>query len=159
MAFKLNSPAFRNEEDIPRRHTCEGEDLSPALDWVGVPEGTQSLALIVDDPDAPDPRAPKMTFVHWVAYNLPPDAGGLPEGAGSHNLPEGAGEGINDFKRVGWGGPCPPVGQHRYYFKLYALDERLPDLGRPTKTLLEEAMKGHVLGETMLLGVYEKQGV
>ena len=112
--FRITSTAFADEEEIPTKHTCEGEDISPALQWASAPEGTQSLALIVDDPDAPDPDAPKMVWVHWVLYNLPPDSQGLPEGVAAEALPEGTCEGYNDWKATGWGGPCPPIGRHRY---------------------------------------------
>lgn len=158
MAMKLTSPSFGQETEIPRKHTCEGEDLSPALEWAALPDGTRSLALIVDDPDAPDPRAPKMVFVHWVLYNIPPDAQRLPEAVRPPDLPRGTLEGMTDFKRTGWGGPCPPVGRHRYFFKLYALDTELPDLGQPTKDALLEAMEGHVLAEAQLVGTYQKKG-
>lgn len=157
-ALTLTSTAFAHNGEIPARHTCEGQDVSPPLAWSGLPAGTKSLALIVDDPDAPDPKAPKTTWVHWVLYNLPAAGGGLPEGGGTDGLPAGTREGTNDWKRTGWGGPCPPVGRHRYFFKLYALDAELPDLGRPTKARLEEAMKGHVLGRAELVGTYEKSG-
>jgi Raf kinase inhibitor-like YbhB/YbcL family protein len=118
-----------------------------------VPAGTRSLALIVDDPDAPDPAAPRMTWVHWVLYNLPPDLTGLPEGAA---LPPGARAGTNDFRRTRYGGPCPPIGRHRYFFKLYALDTVLPDLGAVTKSGLEQAMQGHVLAQAVLMGTYQR---
>lgn len=154
MGFTLTSPAFAPGGEIPKKHTCDGPDVSPALEWSGVPEGTKTLALIVDDPDAPDPKAPKMTWVHWVLYNLPP-AGGLAEGAAG-NLPAGTLEGLNDWKRAGWGGPCPPTGRHRYFFKLYALTTALPDLEKPTKAQLEESMKGRVAGQATLLGTYER---
>ena len=127
-----------------------------ALAWSGVPEGTKSLALIVDDPDAPDPAAPKRTWVHWVLYNLPPEAGGLDAAASPDLLPLGARQGRNDWGRTGYGGPCPPIGRHRYFHKLYALDTVLPDLGEPTKAALEKAMQGHVLGKSELVGTYEK---
>lgn len=156
MALALTSSAFANGGEIPARFTCEGEDVSPALAWSGLPAGTRSLALIVDDPDAPDPRAPKMTWVHWVLYDLPPGADGLPEAVAPSALPAGTREGVNDWKRTGWGGPCPPIGRHRYFFKLYALDAELPDLGRPTKARLEEALQGHVLARAELVGTYEK---
>jgi len=152
----LRSPAFADGAAIPIRHTCEGTDASPALEWSSVPAGAKSLALVVDDPDAPDPRAPRMTWVHWVLYDLPPTSAGLPEAVG-HALPGGTRQGVNDWKRTGWGGPCPPIGRHRYFFKLYALDALLGDLGNPTKARLEAAMKGHVLAEAQLLGTYEKQ--
>lgn len=154
--MKLESPAFAPQGEIPARFTCEGGDVSPPLAWSGLPAGTKSLALVVDDPDAPDPKAPKMTWVHWVLYNLPADAGGLAEGAGSAGLPAGAKQGLNDWQRAGYGGPCPPIGQHRYFHKLYALDTVLPDLGKPSKARLEQAMQGHVLGKAELVGVYQK---
>jgi Raf kinase inhibitor-like YbhB/YbcL family protein len=156
MSLALTSPSFRNGDKIPRRHSCEGPDASPALSWAGAPAGTMSFALIVDDPDAPDPAAPKMTWVHWVLYDLPATTTGLAEAIAPSALPAGTREGKNDWKRTGWGGPCPPIGRHRYFFKLYALDAILPDLGSPTKAALEQAMKGHVLGETSLMGTYQK---
>lgn len=155
MSLTLTSPAFAHEGEIPSRYTCQGEDVSPALAWRDVPEGTVALAMIVDDPDAPDPAAPKMTWVHWVLYDLPPLAGGLAEKV--VELPGGTREGLNDWKRTGWGGPCPPIGRHRYFFKLYALDTQLGDLGQPDKTALEAAMAGHVLAEARLMGTYEKR--
>jgi Raf kinase inhibitor-like YbhB/YbcL family protein len=157
MALSLTSPAFQNGGDIPSTHTCEGKDVSPPLAWSGAPPGTRSLALIVDDPDAPDPKAPKMTWVHWVLYDLPPTSAGLAGAISSKDLPPGTREGVNDWKRTGYGGPCPPIGQHRYFFKLYALDTALPDLGSPTKAKLEKAMEGHVLDKAELVGGYQKQ--
>ena len=157
MALSLRSPSFEHEGAIPAKHTCQGDDTAPALEWSGAPAGTKSFALIVDDPDAPDPRAPKMTFVHWVLYNLPAAAVGLPDGATAADLPPGTREGINDFRRTGYGGPCPPIGRHRYFHKLYALDVLLPDLRTPTKAALEAAMRGHVLAEAQLMGSYEKR--
>jgi Raf kinase inhibitor-like YbhB/YbcL family protein len=154
MALTLTSPAFEHQGKIPRVHTCEGRDLSPPLAWSGAPAGTRSLALVVDDPDAPDPARPRMTWVHWVLYDLPADSEGLEEGASA--LPPGTREGRNDWKRTGWGGPCPPIGRHRYFFKLYALDTVLPDLGKPTKGDLERAMEGHVLEKTERIGTYQK---
>jgi Raf kinase inhibitor-like YbhB/YbcL family protein len=130
--------------------------VSPPLQWRNLPAGTKSLVLIVDDPDAPDPRAPRMTWVHWVLVNLPTDAGGLPQGIPSSGLPPGTVEGLNDWKRTGYGGPCPPVGQHRYFHKLYALDVVLAGLVRPTKTQVEAAMQGHVLARAELVGTYQK---
>ncbi|HEX9243710.1 MAG TPA: YbhB/YbcL family Raf kinase inhibitor-like protein [Anaeromyxobacter sp.] len=156
LSFSLTSPSFSDGATIPIGHTCEGEDLSPALAWTAAPTGTRSFALVVDDPDAPDPKAPRMTWVHWLVYDLPPDTTGLPEGVG-HALPAGARQGVNDWKRTGWGGPCPPIGRHRYFFKLYALDALLGDLGVPAKPALEAALKGHVLAEARLVGTYEKQ--
>jgi Raf kinase inhibitor-like YbhB/YbcL family protein len=151
----LTSIAFAPNAEIPTAHTCEGADRAPALAWGDPPPGTQAFALIVDDPDAPDPKAPKMTWVHWVAYNLPPTTRGLPEGGKLTS----AHEGINDWKRTGWSGPCPPIGRHRYFFKLYALDTMLPALKSPTKAALESAMEGHVLAKAELVGTYQKKAV
>lgn len=156
MAFEITSPGFAAMGSIPRRHTCEGEDVSPELRWSGVPDGTQSLVLIVDDPDAPDPAAPKMTWVHWVLCNIPASCSGIDEDAQTTGLPPGTHEGRNDWHRIGYGGPCPPIGQHRYFHKLYALDIRLPDMAAPTKAELEQAMEGHVLASASLMGTYQK---
>ena len=156
MNWKLTSTAFQHQGSIPTRYTCEGEDVSPPLQWTEPPAGTRSLALIVDDPDAPDPRAPRVVWVHWVLYNLPADASGLPEAVAPRDLPEGTGQGLNDWKRLGYGGPCPPIGRHRYFFKLYALDTRLDGLNGPTKSQVLKAMEGHVLGEAELVGTYQK---
>lgn len=152
-SFSLHSSAYSEGGAIPARYTCDGEDISPPFAWDGAPAGTRSFALIMDDPDAPDPAAPQMTWVHWVLYNLPPETRMLPE-AGSRHLPTGTREGVNDWKRTGYGGPCPPIGRHRYFLKLYALNALLPDLHKPTKADLETAMRGHVLGETRLMGTY-----
>ncbi|HZR81107.1 MAG TPA: YbhB/YbcL family Raf kinase inhibitor-like protein [Candidatus Binatia bacterium] len=157
MAFALRSPAFPANGEIPTKHTCEGEDVSPALEWSDVPPSAQSLALVVDDPEAPDPKAPQRVWVHWVVYDVPPSATGLPEGAKGSSLPQNAKQGVNDWKRSGYGGPCPPIGRHRYFFKLYALDTALPSLRDPTKSQLEDAMRGHVVGEAQLIGTYEKR--
>jgi Raf kinase inhibitor-like YbhB/YbcL family protein len=156
MAFILTSPAFVNNGKIPAQYTCDGVDISPPLSWSDAPQGTRSFALIVDDPDAPDPKAPKVTWVHWVIYNIPADVQSLPEDAARHGLPAGAQQGLNDSKRVGYNGPCPPIGRHRYFHKLHALDTVLQDLGHPTKAQLLSAMQGHVLAETQLVGTYEK---
>ena len=158
MAFTLRSSAFDQGAEIPRRHSCEGDDASPPLAWSAPPAGTRSFALIVDDPDAPDPKAPKRTWVHWVVYDLPADARALAEGAGAGALPPGARSGKNDWGRPDWGGPCPPIGRHRYFHKLYALDTQLGDLRTPTKAALARAMEGHVLGQSELMGTYEKKG-
>jgi Raf kinase inhibitor-like YbhB/YbcL family protein len=158
MPLTLTSTAFSEGETIPTRHTCEGEDISPTLQWDHIPSGTESLVLIVDDPDAPDPAAPKMTWVHWVLYNLPPETSRLPEGIAPGELPQGTGEGINDWQRTGYGGPCPPIGRHRYYHKLYALNTRLEGLSQPTKQELLNAMAGHVIEESVLMGTYRKSG-
>jgi hypothetical protein len=156
MSMTIKSPAFSNKGEIPKRYTCDGEDISPALEWTDLPEGAKSLVLIVDDPDAPDPAAPKMTYVHWVLYNIPPQASGLAEGVAPQDLPEGTKEGLNDWKRTGYGGPCPPIGRHRYFHKLYALDVVLPDLGKPNKGELEKAMEGHILWKAELVGTYQR---
>ena len=155
MNFALTSPAFMHNSSIPALYTCDGKDISPALNWSGVPQNAKSLVLIVDDPDAPDPAAPKMTWVHWVLYNIPPTATGLAEAISDSALPPGTLQGLNDWKRTGYGGPCPPIGRHRYYHKLYALDTVLPDLKRPTKTRVEQAMQGHILEQAVLLGTYQ----
>ncbi|HLK89424.1 MAG TPA: YbhB/YbcL family Raf kinase inhibitor-like protein [Polyangia bacterium] len=155
MAMTLTSPSFEEGGEIPRRHTCQGEDLSPALAWTDVPVGARTLALIVDDPDAPDPAAPKTTWVHWVVSGIPAAATGLPEGAGTA-LPTGARAGKNDWGRAAWGGPCPPIGRHRYFFKLFALDLSLPPDEVANKAELEKAMRGHVLASAQLIGTYQK---
>jgi Raf kinase inhibitor-like YbhB/YbcL family protein len=152
--MELSSPSFNALGPIPKRHTCEGADVAPPLQWSGVPQGAKSLALIVDDPDAPDPAAPKQTWVHWVVIDLPPGETTLPHG--SKSLPAGAREGLNDWHRAGYGGPCPPIGRHRYFFKLYALDTWLPGLRQPTKTQVEHAMQGHILAQAELVGTYQK---
>ena len=157
MPLTLTSPAFQHNGEIPARFTCDGEDISPALSWSGLPRGARSLALIVDDPDAPDPAAPKMTWVHWVLYNIPVEANGLPEGVGEKDLPPGTRQAITDFKRARYGGPCPPIGRHRYFHKLYALDAMLPELERPTKREVEAAMQGHILERAELIGTYQRR--
>ncbi len=155
MTLTLKSTAFADGQEIPREYTCDGADVSPPLVWSGVPEGTESLVLIVDDPDAPDPAAPKMTWVHWVLYNLPPSTTELAAGVPPADLPSGTREGLNDWKRTGYGGPCPPIGRHRYFHKLYALNVTLPEVEPPTKAALEEAMAGHVLASAELVGTYK----
>ena len=152
--MELSSTAFAPGGDIGRRYSCEGEDLAPPLSWRDIPPGAKTLVLIVDDPDAPDPAAPTMTWVHWILFDIPPDAAGLAEGGTP--LPCGTREGLNDWKRTRYGGPCPPIGRHRYFFKLYALDTALPDLHRPTKAMLEQAMQGHVIDHSELVGTYQK---
>ena len=154
--FQVSSTAFGSGAEIPKPHTCEGGDRSPPLAWTGLPPSTKSIAVVVDDPDAPDPAAPKTTWVHWVLYDLPATASGLPEA--TKELPPGSREGLNDWKRTGYGGPCPPVGRHRYFHKVYALDVVLPDLGSPTKADLEKAMQGHIVGKGELVGTYQKSG-
>lgn len=156
MALSLTSPVFAHNGSIPKNYTCQGKDISPALTWKGLPEGTKSLALIVDDPDAPDPDAPKRVYVHWVLYNIPATASGLQEAVTASTLPRGTQQGKNDWGRTGYGGPCPPIGRHRYFHKLYALDTVLPDLKQPDKAALEKAMDGHILEKAELVGTYEK---
>jgi len=157
MTLRIASTAFAPDGAIPAVHTCEGKDLSPPLAWSGAPAGTRSFGLIVDDPDAPDPAAPQTTWVHWVLYDIDAAATGLPEGARAAQLPAGTREGRNDWGRTGYGGPCPPIGLHRYFHKLYALDTVLPDLERPDKAALEKAMKGHILAQAQLVGTYQKK--
>lgn len=142
-------------EEIPSKHTCEGLDSSPALFWLNPPALTSTFVLIVDDPDAPDPKAPKMTWVHWVLYNIPSSARELKESI--KELPQGTLDGVNDWGRTGYGGPCPPIGRHRYFFKLYALSRELPALRRPAKKDVEKAMEGLVLGKAELIGTYQKK--
>jgi Raf kinase inhibitor-like YbhB/YbcL family protein len=157
MPLVLKSPDFAHQGEIPKQFTCQGDDHSPALSWSGIPENTKSLVLIVDDPDAPDPAKPKMTWVHWLLYNIPPTVTELPEAVAASNLPARTLQGKNDWKRTGYGGPCPPIGRHRYFHKLLALDIELPDLKQPTKAQLEAAMKGHILEQAELIGTYQKQ--
>jgi Raf kinase inhibitor-like YbhB/YbcL family protein len=171
MPMIIMSPSFKHDGVIPARHTCDGLNISPLLRWTGVPVGSKSLALIVDDPDAPNPDAPnpdapnpdapnpdapKMTWVHWVVYNIPPDTNGLPETASAEGLPPGTLQGLNDWRDTGYQGPCPPIGKHRYFFKLYALDIVLPDMKRPAKATVEKAMQGHVLAQSDLIGLYQR---
>jgi Raf kinase inhibitor-like YbhB/YbcL family protein len=157
MAFALTSPHFDANGGIPARFTCEGQDISPALQWTNPPAGTRSFALIVDDPDAPDPARPQRTWVHWVLYNLPASVRSLEAGVGAEGtLPSNTTQGLNDWKRAGYGGPCPPIGRHRYIFKLYALDRALEGASHMTKADLEQAMKGHILAQAELVGTYAK---
>jgi Raf kinase inhibitor-like YbhB/YbcL family protein len=154
----VTSASFPPSGPIPTKYTCEGSDTSPALAWSDAPSATKSLAVIVDDPDAPDPAAPKEVFVHWVLYDVPATAKQLPEGVKSAaNVRGGARDGKNDYGKAGWSGPCPPKGRHRYFFRVYALDTVLPDLGLPTKAELEKAMSGHVIAKGEVVGTYEKQ--
>jgi Raf kinase inhibitor-like YbhB/YbcL family protein len=156
MSLTLTSTAFNHNSPIPSKYTCSGKDVSPPLKWSGVPAQAKSLVLIVDDPDAPDPNAPKMTWVHWVLYNLPPYSDGLAEAIAANALPEGTLQGTNDWNRAGYGGPCPPIGRHRYFFKLYALDTMLSQLKTPDKAQVEKASLGHVLDSAELVGTFEK---
>jgi Raf kinase inhibitor-like YbhB/YbcL family protein len=155
MTLVLTSPAFAAGGSMPREYTCDGGESSPPLTWSGAPAGTQSFAVIVDDPDVPDPAAPKRTWVHWVVWDLPPGTTHLEAGA-SGRLPGAGREGMNDSRGRGWDGPCPPIGRHRYVHKLYALDRMLGELRDPTKAGLLRAMQGHVLGSAELVGTYER---
>ena len=157
MTMTVTSPAFAAGAEIPRRFTCEGADTSVPLTWSGAPAGTKSFVLIADDPDAPDPLAPTRTYVHWVLYDIPATVTSLAEGA-SLRLPSAVREGVNDWTRSGWGGPCPPVGRHRYFFTVVALDAMLGDLGQPDKAALLRAMQGHELARGELVGTYQKAG-
>ncbi|HVV81673.1 MAG TPA: YbhB/YbcL family Raf kinase inhibitor-like protein [Kofleriaceae bacterium] len=152
--MKLTSTAFTEGSEIPTQYTCEGADRSPPLAWSDVPAGTKSFALIVDDPDAPDPAAPKRVYVHWVLYDIPAGTTAAVEGS----APAGARAGKNDWGKAHYGGPCPPIGRHRYFFKLHALDTTLGDRGALGKKELLEAMEGHVLAEATLMGTYQKVG-
>jgi Raf kinase inhibitor-like YbhB/YbcL family protein len=154
----LTSPDFPNGGPIPQRCTCEGQDLPPRLVWQGVPEQARSLVLIVDDPDAPDPAAPQRVWVHWVLYDMPSSVRKLPAQGGDRAVPAGTRQGKNDWDRTGYGGPCPPTGRHRYFFKLYALDTVLGDLQAPTKGKVEQAMHQHVIANATLMGTYQKEG-
>ena len=156
MTMELRSSAFSHQGEIPREYTCDGENSSPPLAWSGIPAGTKSLALIVDDPDAPDPKAPKLVYVHWVLYNIPPDAAGLAAAVQPDQLPAGTRAGRNDWGRTGYGGPCPPIGRHRYFHKLYALDKVLRDLGQPTKAQVLAVIEEHILAEAQLVGTYQR---
>ena len=156
MTLSIQSKSFKHNEMIPVRYTCDGQDISPPLEWSGIPVGAKSLGLIVDDPDAPDPAAPKMTWVHWVLYNISIEVQGLEKNIPAASLPAGTKEGINDWGRTGYGGPCPPIGKHRYFFKLYALDIVFADFQQPTKALVEKAFEGHILAKAELVGTYQR---
>jgi Raf kinase inhibitor-like YbhB/YbcL family protein len=156
MTLKVTSSAFQQGGSIPSQYTCEGKDISPPIAWSGAPSGGKTIAMIVDDPDAPDPAKPQRVYVHWVVYNIPVATGSLPENASKKGMPKGAVQGKNDWGRPEFGGPCPPIGRHRYFFKLYALDTELNGLSAPTKADLEQAMKGHVLDSGELMGTYQK---
>jgi Raf kinase inhibitor-like YbhB/YbcL family protein len=151
MEIKLTSTAFKNGEMIPRKYTCDGPDVSPHLAWAGIPAGTKSLVLVCDDPDAP-----RGAWVHWVIFNLPPDVRELEEDVPKQkDLSNGARQGVNDFGRVGYGGPCPPA-LHRYYFKIYALDTAVALAAGATKAQVMRAIEGHVLGQGELMGKYKR---
>jgi hypothetical protein len=141
--------------EIPVAFTCDGENISPELSWSDIPKNAKSLVLIVDDPDAPNPAAPKLTWVHWLLYNIPVTSTQLPKAISSAALPKNALEGKNDWKKTGYGGACPPLGKHRYFHKLYALDTVLPDLHEPNKAKLAQAMLGHIIEKSQLIGTYQ----
>lgn len=158
MSLRITSPAFSDQGAIPSKYTCEGDDLSPPLQWTGAPEGTKSFALIMDDPDAPDPAKPQRVYVHWVVYNIPATVKGFDENAWKGKLPSGTQTGTNDWGKQAWGGPCPPIGRHRYFFKIYALDTTVSGLSSPSKKDIEDAIKGHILAQAQLMGTYQKAG-
>ncbi len=152
--IKLTSTAFKEGEAIPRGYTCDGANVSPPLEWTGMPKSAKTIAIIADDPDAPSG-----TFVHWVLYNLPAEGLGLIENTPpAETLKGGGAQGKNDFEKIGYGGPCPPSGTHRYFFKLYALDSELPLKPGATKAEVEKAMEGHTIGQAQLMGTYNRKG-
>ncbi|MDD3815016.1 MAG: YbhB/YbcL family Raf kinase inhibitor-like protein [Desulfocapsaceae bacterium] len=156
MSLSISSPAFADNSQIPLTYTCDGRNISPPLQWTGIPASTKSLVLIIDDPDAPDPAAPRMTWVHWLLYNIPATTSGLAEGIAPNALPQGTLSGRGDNKKTTYGGPCPPIGCHRYFHKLYALDIILPDLQIPKKPALLQAMEGHILAHAEIIGLYQR---
>jgi Raf kinase inhibitor-like YbhB/YbcL family protein len=153
--FTISSPSFQHGDVIPRPHSARGGSVSPPLSFADAPRGTRSLALLVEDPDAPDPAAPQRIFTHWVVVNLPPDAPGLPAGAGAQATPGGGRTGRNDGGNTGYVGPAPPVGRHRYFFRLFALDAPLEAPDGPDRSALMAAMRGHIIEEAELMGTYE----
>lgn len=156
--FELRSTAFPQGGPIPSRHTCEGDELSPPLEWTDPPGGTKSFALIVDDPDAPDPEKPRIIWVHWLLYNLSAAERMIAEGAGNSPLAAKGQHALTQTDTFGYHGPCPPIGRHRYFFRLFALDRELPSLGATAHRVdLERAMEGHVLGTATLMGTYQKR--
>lgn len=157
--MRLSSPAFDHDGPIPARHTCDGQDLSPPLEWSDLPPGTMALALLVDDPDAPDPNAPKRVWVHWIAYNIPPAPPALPEGAGNQPPVGPICFATTDSGKPAYHGPCPPIGRHRYFFRLFALDSPLKNLGADARRSdFEAALSGHVIGTAVLMGTYAHTG-
>ena len=153
MAFSVSSPKFQNHAEIPIEYTREGKNQSPPLDWSDAPPETKSFALVCEDPDAPDPAHPQKTFVHWVVYNIPSNLTSLPENI--RKFPTGVHMGTNDWGQTGYGGPAPPIGRHRYFFRLYALDTMLPDQSGLTRTKLDRRMNGHIIGTAEVVGTYE----
>ena len=156
MTLKVTSTAFDQGGSIPSQYTCDGNDISPPLSWSGLPNNAKTVAIIVDDPDAPDPAKPRRVYVHWVVYNVPAQATALAENASKSGMPGGAVQGKNDWGKAEYGGPCPPIGRHRYFFKLYALDTALSGFKGATKADLERAMKGHIVDSGELMGTYQK---
>jgi Raf kinase inhibitor-like YbhB/YbcL family protein len=156
LTLKISSSAFQPGGSIPSKYTCEDRDISPPLAWSAGPANTKSFALIVDDPDAPDPAKPQRVYVHWVVYNLPATTTSLSENASKKGMLKGGVQGKNDWGNAEYGGPCPPIGRHRYFFKLYALDTELTGLSSPTKADVERAMKGHVVDSGEVIGTYQK---
>lgn len=154
--MKILSSAFQDGQEIPTKYTCEGEDISPPLSWEDVPGNTKSLALIVEDPDAPDPKAPKMVWIHWVLFNIDPKSKGIPENAMAHELPKDSQQGLTSWKKTNYGGPCPPIGRHRYYHRLYALDLVFSNVQNPTADTLRQIMRDHVIAEAVIMGTYQK---
>lgn len=156
MTFNLSSSAFAANASMPSKYTCEGINISPPLAWSGAPASVKSFALIVEDPDAPDPAKPARVVSHWVAYNIPASAISLPEDASKKVMPAGSAQGSNEGNKQVYMGPCPPIGRHRYFFKLFALDTALTGLKNPKKADLEKAIHGHVVGNAVLIGTYQK---
>jgi Raf kinase inhibitor-like YbhB/YbcL family protein len=156
MIFNLASSAFDPNASMPVKYTCEGTNVSPPLAWSGAPASAKSYALIVEDPDAPDPAKPTRVVSHWVAYNIPASATSLSENASNKGMPAGSAQGSNEGNKPIYMGPCPPIGRHRYFFKLFALDTMLKGLSNPKKADLEKAIQGHVVGNAVLIGTYEK---
>jgi len=156
MIFNLASSAFDPNASMPAKYTCEGTNISPPLAWSGAPASAKSYALIVEDPDAPDPAKPTRVVSHWVAYNIPASATSLSENASNKGMPAGSAQGSNEGNKQVYMGPCPPIGRHRYFFKLFALDTVLKGLNNPKKVDLEKAIQGHVVGNAVLIGTYEK---
>jgi Raf kinase inhibitor-like YbhB/YbcL family protein len=156
MTFSLSSSAFDPNAAVPTKYTCEGANISPPLAWSGAPATAKSYALIVEDPDAPDPAKPTRVVSHWVAYNIPASATSLSENASNKGMPAGSAQGSNEGNKPIYMGPCPPIGRHRYFFKLFVLDTMLKGLSNPKKADLEKAIQGHVIGNAVLIGTYEK---
>jgi Raf kinase inhibitor-like YbhB/YbcL family protein len=156
MTLNLSSSAFAANGSMPTKYTCEGAGVSPPLAWRGTPANTKSFALIVEDPDAPDPAKPTRVVSHWVVYNIPAATTALAENVSKTGMPAGSAQGSNERGTQAYMGPCPPIGRHRYFFKLFALDSELTGLNNPKKADLEKAIQGHLLGTGELIGTYQK---